>query len=110
AVLRPVRRDADDHRAPRFALKKREARRPVIIGIATNGPEYSNRYRDQVIGAVTDAGASLHIVMVGPPPTDVTSNEGRERALVFSEGTDTTGGRYDNVLAASAMGMRLKQV
>jgi von Willebrand factor type A domain len=92
------------------ALKKREARRPVIIGIATNGPEYSNRYRDQVVGVLTDAGASLSIVMVGPPPTDVATNEGRERAWVFSDGTDTTGGRYDNVLAASAMGMRLKQV
>jgi hypothetical protein len=92
------------------ALKKREARRPVIIGIATNGPEFSNRYRDQVIGAVTDAGASLHIVMAGPPPTDVISNEGRERAFVYSNGTENTGGRYDNVLATSAMPMRLKQV
>ena len=53
------------------AFKKREARRPVIIGIATNGPEYSTRYRDQVVGALTDVGASLSIVMVGPPPTDV---------------------------------------
>ena len=92
------------------ALKKREAARPVIVGIATNGPELSNRYRDQVMGALTDAGAALHIVMVGPPPTDVVSNEGRERAYVYSEGTESTGGRYDNVLAASAMGMRLKQV
>jgi hypothetical protein len=92
------------------AMKKREARRPVIIGIATNGPELSNRYHDQVVGAITDAGASLHIVMVGPPPTDIASNEGRERSLVFSVGTEDTGGRYDNVLAASGMGMRLKQV
>lgn len=92
------------------AFKKREARRPVIIGIATNGPEYSTRYRDQVVGALTDVGASLSIVMVGAPPTDVLSNEGRERALVYSGGTETTGGRYDNVLAASAMAMRLKQV
>jgi hypothetical protein len=92
------------------ALKKREALRPVIIGIATNGPEYSNRYRDQVISAVTDAGASLSIIMVGPPPTDILSNEGRERAYIYAEGTDNTGGRYDNVLAASAMGMRMKQV
>ena len=91
-------------------LKKREALRPVIIGIATNGPEYSNRYRDQVIGAVADAGASLSIIMVGPPPTDILSSEGRERAYIYSEGTDSTGGRYDNVLAASAMSMRLKQV
>jgi len=92
------------------ALKKREATRPVVVGIATNGVEYSNRYRDQVIGALNDAGASLHIVMVGAPPTDVTTNEGRERAYVYSEGTESTGGRYDNVLAASAMGMRLRQV
>ncbi|HUK37076.1 MAG TPA: hypothetical protein VLV86_24340 [Vicinamibacterales bacterium] len=91
-------------------LKKREAARPVVVAIATNGPELSNRYRDQVIGALTDAGASLHIVMVGRPPTDVLSSEGRERSYIFSEGPERTGGRYDNVLAASAMGMRLKQV
>jgi hypothetical protein len=91
-------------------LKKREAARPVIVAIATNGPELSNRYRDQVLGAIKDAGASLHIVMAGPPPTDVTTNEGRERAYIFSEGPDQTGGRYDNVLAPSALGARLTQV
>lgn len=92
------------------ALKKREAARPVVVGIATNGPELSNRYRDQVLGALNDAGAALHIVMVGTPPTDILSSEGRERAFVYSEGTESSGGRYDNVLAASATGMRLKQV
>jgi VWFA-related protein len=91
-------------------LKKREAPRPVIVGIATNGPEFSTRYRDQVIGALNDVGASLHIIMIGPPPTDVTTNEGRERAYIYSDGTESTGGRYDNVLAASAMAMRLKQL
>jgi VWFA-related protein len=91
-------------------FKKREAARPVIVAIATNGPELSNRYRDQVIGALKDSGASLHIVMVGTPPTDVTTSEGRERAYTYSEGTEQTGGRYDNVLAASALASRLKQV
>jgi hypothetical protein len=91
-------------------FKKREAPRPVIVGIATNGPEFSNRYRDQVIGALNDVGASLHIIMIGPPPTDITTNEGRERAYIYSDGTESTGGRYDNVLAASAMAMRLKQL
>jgi VWFA-related protein len=91
-------------------FKKREAARPVIVAIATNGPELSNRYRDQVIGAIKDASASLHIVMVGPPPTDFTSNEGRERAYIFSEGPDQTGGRYDNVLAPTALPQRLAQV
>ena len=81
-----------------------------IVAIATNGPELSNRYRDQVIGALKDAGASLHIVMIGPPPTDVISSEGRERAIIFEEGPGQTGGRYDNVLAPSALPARLKQV
>jgi hypothetical protein len=48
--------------------------------------------------------------MVGPPPTDIVSNEGRERAFIFSEGPSETGGRYDNVLAATAMPQRLAQV
>ena len=48
--------------------------------------------------------------MIGPPPADITSNEGRERATTFSMATEGTGGRYDNVLAASAMPDRLKQV
>jgi VWFA-related protein len=91
-------------------FRKREAARPVMVAIATNGPELSNRYRDQVLGALKDAGASLHIVMVGTPPTDVASSEGRERAYIFSEGPELTGGRYDNVLAASATPARLKQV
>jgi hypothetical protein len=91
-------------------FKKREATRPVIVAIATNGPEFSNRYRDQVLSALADAGASLHIVMVGPPPTDTTTTEGRERAYVYSEGPERSGGRYDNVLAASALASRLAQV
>jgi VWFA-related protein len=91
-------------------FKKREAQRPVIVSIATRGPEFSNRYHDQVETALKDAGASFHIVMIGPPPTDVTSNEGRERAITFDTATADTGGRYDNVLAASALPDRLKQV
>jgi VWFA-related protein len=91
-------------------FKKREAQRPVIVAIATRGPEFSNRYHDQVLSALNGAGASFHIVMIGPPPADLTTNEGRERALTFSMATEASGGRYDNVLAGSAMPDRLKQV
>jgi VWFA-related protein len=91
-------------------FKKREASRPVVVAISTNGPELSTRYHDQIITALHGVGASFHVVMVGPPPTDVISSEGRERALTLSQGTEETGGRYDNVLAASALSDRLKQV
>ncbi len=91
-------------------FKKREAARPVIVGIVTRGPEYSNRYHDQIQMALDDVGASFHIVMIGPPPNDLTTQEGRERAITFSQTTASTGGRYDNVLAASALPDRLTQV
>jgi hypothetical protein len=91
-------------------LKKREASRPVIVAIATNGPELSNRYHEQIITGLRGIGASFHLVMIGAPPTDILSNEGRERSITYSQGTEDTGGRYDNVLAASATPDRLKQV
>ena len=91
-------------------FKKREAARPVVVAIVTSGPEYSNRYHDQVLTALNDVGASFHIVMIGPPPTDLNTSEGRERAVIFSTATESTGGRYDNVLAASALADRMKQV
>ncbi len=84
--------------------------RPVIVAISTNGPELSNRFYDQVIDALKDVGASFSVIMVGQPPNDTLTTEGRERARVFSDATDKTGGRYDNVLAASALPNRLKQV
>jgi VWFA-related protein len=91
-------------------FKKREATRPVIVAISTNGPELSNRYHDQVVGALQGVKAAFSVVMVGPPPTDIISSEGRERSLTLTLGTQETGGRYDNVLAASALAGRLKQV
>jgi len=91
-------------------FKKREASRPVIVAISTNGPELSTRYHDQIVGALRGVSAAFSVVMVGPPPTDVISSEGRERAFTLAQGTEETGGRYDNVLAASALAGRLKQV
>jgi VWFA-related protein len=93
------------------ALKKREASRPVIVAVATDGREFSNRYHDQILTALAGAGAALHAVILGPPGAeDVVSTEGRERAMSLDMGTKATGGRYDNVIAASALPARLKQV
>jgi VWFA-related protein len=89
---------------------KREAARPVIVVLTTEGPELSNRYHDQVINAVHRAGAALHIVVLGPPAGNIGTTEAQERAVVFETGSQTSGGRYDNVLASSALPGRLKQV
>jgi hypothetical protein len=91
-------------------LKKREAARPVMVMVTTEGPELSNRYRDQALTALKGSGAALHIVVLGPPGGNISTTEARERAFVFDEGTRVSGGRYDNVLVANALPGRLKQV
>lgn len=91
-------------------LRKREPSRPVIVVLTTEGPELSNRYHDQVIDALHRAGASLHVVVLGPPGGNISTTEARERAMAFEMGSEQTGGRYDNVLAATALPDRLKQV
>lgn len=86
-------------------FRKREAARPVIVAVVTEGPELSDRHYDDVLRPLRASGAAFHVVVVGRP-----TNASQDRAIVLSAGTRDTGGRYDNVLAASALPTRLKQV
>ena len=45
-------------------LKKREAQRPVIVAITTEGPELSDRYYDLVLAPLKDSGAAIHAIVV----------------------------------------------
>jgi VWFA-related protein len=90
-------------------FKKREAERPVILAIATEGAELSDRYHDQVLRAVEDAGAAFHALMIGVPSGSLRDEE-RERALVLAQGTGSSGGRYENLLTSMALPAKMKQV
>jgi hypothetical protein len=90
-------------------FKKREAQRPVIVAIATAGPEYSSRQFDLVLGPLHDAGAAFHALGLGSPSSDI-SDDANNRNVVLAEGTRTTGGRYDNLLASSALPAAMKRV
>jgi len=90
-------------------FKKREAQRPVIVAIATEGPEYSSRHFDLVLGPLRDAGAAFHVLVLGSPSSDI-SEDAHNRSVVLAEGTRTTGGRYDNLLASSALPGAMKRV
>jgi hypothetical protein len=90
-------------------LKKREAPRPVLIGIATAGVEYSNRHHDQVIDALKSIGAAFYMLALGQPDTSL-SPESRERAIVFDEGTRVTGGYQDQLLTGMALAPKLAQL
>jgi hypothetical protein len=90
-------------------LKKREAARPVLIGIATSGVEYSNRYHDQVIDSLKTIGAAFYMLPLGRPDTSL-SVESRERAIVYDEGTRVSGGYQEQLLTGMALGPKLLQL
>jgi VWA domain-containing protein len=91
------------------ALKKRDARRPVIVAITTEGPELSDRYYDLVLGPLKDSGAALHAIIIGPFRNNL-SDGARDRGIVLDRGTTETGGRRDNVLSSMALQPKLKEL
>jgi len=90
-------------------FKKREARRPVIVAIVTEGRELSYRQYDQVLEPLRDSGAPFYALMIGTPSGDI-SDEGRSRSIVVDRGPNETGGRRDQLLSGMALNDRLKQL
>ena len=82
-------------------LRRRDTTRAVIVPVITTGIEFTNRQGRDVIGAVRQAGASLHPIVVGI--LDFASIEERERAMVIDEGSRGTGGQHVTLLTESAL-------
>ena len=77
----------------------------MIVAITTEGPELSGRHYDTVLEPLRASGAAFHVVSVGAPV-----NNDHNRSIVLQQGTRDSGGRYDTVLAGTALTGRLKQV
>jgi hypothetical protein len=90
-------------------FKKREAQRPVIVAIATEGPEFSSRRWEDVVKPLVDVGATLHVIVLGLPSNDI-SEDARNRGLVLDEGPRRSGGRRTSLLASSALPDELKRL
>jgi hypothetical protein len=90
-------------------FKKREATRPVIIAVTTEGPEMGNRQHDQVLDPLRASGAAFHVIDIGTPSGSL-SDETRNRNIVLDEGPRSTGGRRDDVLTSMAVDGKLKQL
>jgi len=88
-------------------MTKREAPRPVIVAIATEGQELSYRDDHQVLDQLRKSGAQLYVLMLGTPYNSTTP-EARNRDIVISRGPDDSGGRREQVLTAIGLGSRLK--
>ena len=81
---------------------KREAQRPVIVVVTTEGPEYSSRYYEDVFDSLRKTGTAFHVLVLGRP-NEALSDEGRNRATVLGEGPRISGGSYERLLAGSAL-------
>jgi hypothetical protein len=90
-------------------FKKREAARPVIVSITTEGPELSNLHQDQVLDALRGSGAAFHAFTLGRPSTSQ-SDEVRVRNIVLDEGPRTTGGHREDLLTSMALAGQLARL
>ena len=90
-------------------FKKREAARPVIVAIVTEGAELSGRHPDQVLTPLADSGAAFHVITLGPPAVGV-SDEVRFRNTVVDQGPRVSGGTRSQLLTGSALPAKLQQL
>jgi hypothetical protein len=92
-------------------LTKREAKRPVIVAIMTEGIEYSNSTYQLVLRRLFDSRAALHVLVLGMGSrADAVQDETRNRNIVLDEGTRGTGGRRDQLLSSLALGPTLREL
>src|SRR5262249_13629178 len=91
------------------AFKKREAARPVIVALVTEGGELSYRQYEQVLEVLHQGDARLHAIMFGSPSSSL-SDEARNRNIVLDRGVIDTGGSREQLLAPSGLDDRLKRL
>ena len=90
-------------------FQKREAERPVIIAITTEGVEFSNEQSETVLKALHASGAAFHAIALGSPSGSM-SEEMRNRNIVLADGTDQTGGRREQLLTDMALPSTLQRI
>ena len=90
-------------------FEKREAKRPVMVALMTEGLEFSTLYYQRVLEALEKSRAALHVLtMTGV--TAASTDEVRNRNILVAEGTERTGGRRDQILAPSGIPDRMQQL
>jgi von Willebrand factor type A domain len=90
-------------------FKKREAQRPVIVAILSEGPELSGRLHDQALDPLKANGAAFHAITMGRPSSSI-SEEMREKNMVLDEGPRLTGGRREELLTPMGLDAKLAQL
>ena len=105
-------------------LSKRPMARSVMVVVTGQGPELSYRHYTDALRPLRESGAALHAIMVtganiegalhaverGNPGDSGGGIGGVGRDIVLGRMTKETGGRYEEVLAMSALTAKLQQL
>jgi VWFA-related protein len=86
-------------------LSKQHAPRPVIVAVTTEAEDASFRHYDQVLESLRDSGAMLYVFDVGSQ-----TNAQQDRSIVLGQGTESSGGHFESVLAPQALGGRMTRL
>ena len=91
-------------------FRAHEAARPVIVVISGQGPEFSQRFHQNVLDELRASHATLHSLVVTRRRVRMFADGVRERELTLSEGATLTGGRREDLLTSMALAGKLSDL
>lgn len=91
-------------------VQKRDPARPIIVLVTAEGPEFSDLHEKYVLDALAKSGASMHAIVLTSPGADLSSDPARIRSVVLNRGTESSGGRQDQILTSQSLPAQLGQV
>jgi VWFA-related protein len=85
-------------------FQKREAARPVIVAVLTEGAEFSQDHYETVLNSLKNSGTAFYaLVLTEGPEANPSAEEVRNRNIVLDRGTRETGGRRETLITEMAL-------
>ena len=84
-------------------LQLRESGRSAIVVISGQGPEFSQRFHQNVLKDLRASHATLHSIVVTRRGLPILRDDVRERELTLAEGAAITGGQRKDLLTSMSL-------
>jgi VWFA-related protein len=100
-------------------LRRREARRPIIVALTVGGEEHSTIDAQLVLDQLKQSGAALHVISVASSALRVTRaitrpsdllGENLNLSEVLGDGPKQSGGRHEEIVASAGVVLGLQQI
>lgn len=90
-------------------LSRRETPRAVIVPVVTDGVEFTNRYSRDIVAALRDVDAALHLVTIGQF-YHAEDHSTRERSFLLDAGPRDSGGQHISLLSPHGLDDALQRL